>query len=202
MSVCRGGHGVRDIVPRPVDLQYSAVLSEDPMYAARRARRAERRRQIQRRRRVALVLLVAALAVVGYVVVGRGSGGSTASSTSGSGPTTDAPKSTDPPSASSGGSTAGSTTDKKTTPPPGAFTMTAVGDTMLGNTPELPASPSTYFSAVDTPLTEGAQIVFGNLEGTLTDATAGKCGSNSSNCYQFRAPPAFAGLSRTPGSRS
>lgn len=193
MSVCRGGHGVRDIVPRPVDLQYSAVLSEDPMYAARRARRAERRRQIQRRRRVALVLLVAALAVVGYVVVGRGSGGSTASSTSGSGPTTDAPKSTDPPSASSGGSTAGSTTDKKTTPPPGAFTMTAVGDTMLGNTPELPASPSTYFSAVDTPLTEGAQIVFGNLEGTLTDATAGKCGSNSSNCYQFRAPPAFAG---------
>ncbi len=147
------------------------------------------------------MLLVAALAVVGYVVVGRGSGGSSAAPTSGSGATTHTPAGSDPPSVSSGGSSAGSTTHETSThtPPPGAFTMTAVGDTMLGNTPDLPASPSTYFSAVHTPLTEGAQIVFANLEGTLTDATAGKCGSSSSNCYQFRAPPAFAGALKDSG---
>jgi poly-gamma-glutamate capsule biosynthesis protein CapA/YwtB (metallophosphatase superfamily) len=77
--------------------------------------------------------------------------------------------------------------------------MTAVGDTMLGNTPVVPPSPSTYFDEVKTPLTSGAQIVFGNLEGTLTDETAGKCGSDSTNCYQFRAPPSFASALKTSG---
>jgi poly-gamma-glutamate capsule biosynthesis protein CapA/YwtB (metallophosphatase superfamily) len=171
------------------------AVSEDPLYAARRARRAERRRQIQRRRRIALGVLVVALAIAGYAIAGRGSGGSNDAAgtgqSSGTGGSTGTGTTT--PSASGGGSTTSSTTTKTKQPPPsGDFTMTAVGDTMLGNTPDLPPSPSTYFSAVETPLRQGAQVVFGNLEGTLTDATAGKCGSNSSNCYQFHAPPSFA----------
>ncbi len=54
-------------------------------------------------------------------------------------------------------------------------TIAAVGDTMLGNTPDLPPQPGMYLAPVKRELTRGAQIVFGNLEGTLTTATAGKC---------------------------
>src|SRR5581483_7744683 len=44
-------------------------------------------------------------------------------------------------------------------------------------------------------------IVFGNLEGTLTDATAGKCPAKSigTTCFEFRAPPAFAADLRHAG---
>ena len=74
-----------------------------------------------------------------------------------------------------------------------SVTLTAVGDMMLGNTPDLPADPGTYFRAVRPELRKGAQIVFGNLEGTLTTATSGKCGSTpSSNCFAFRTPPSYA----------
>lgn len=38
-----------------------------------------------------------------------------------------------------------------------------------------------------------ADVVFGNLEGTLTDASASKCGGPSGGtCFAFRAPPRFA----------
>ena len=78
--------------------------------------------------------------------------------------------------------------------------LTAVGDMMLGNTPDLPADPGTYFRAVRPELRKGAQIVFGNLEGTLTTATAGKCGSApSSNCFAFRTPPSYARYFRQAG---
>src|SRR5690349_22864915 len=74
-----------------------------------------------------------------------------------------------------------------------SVTLTAVGDMMLGNTPDLPPDPGMYFRAVRPELWKGAQIVFGNLEGTLTTATAGKCGSTpSSNCFAFRTPPSYA----------
>src|SRR5580698_1086430 len=67
-----------------------------------------------------------------------------------------------------------------------SVTIAAVGDTMLGNTPDLPPSPGTYLNAVTRVLDRGAQIVFGNLEGTLTTATDGKCGPAghpSQNCF-------------------
>ena len=81
-----------------------------------------------------------------------------------------------------------------------SVTLTAVGDMMLGNTPDLPADPGTYFRAVRPELRKGAQIVFGNLEGTLTTATAGKCGSTpSSNCFAFRTPPSYARYFRQAG---
>jgi poly-gamma-glutamate capsule biosynthesis protein CapA/YwtB (metallophosphatase superfamily) len=74
-------------------------------------------------------------------------------------------------------------------------TIAAVGDTMLGNTPDLPADPATYFGAVKPTLDAGAQIVFGNLEGTLTTATTSKCGvqkGQTQTCFAFRDPPGYA----------
>ena len=68
--------------------------------------------------------------------------------------------------------------------------IAAVGDTMLGSTPTLPPSPDTYFAAVRSELR--GDIVFGNLEGTLTDVDSGKCAPKAKNCFAFRAPPAFA----------
>jgi hypothetical protein len=79
-------------------------------------------------------------------------------------------------------------------PPSGAsVTLTAVGDMILGITPVLPPDPASYFAAVEPALTHGAQIVFGNLEGTLTTSTASKCGAGpSTDCFAFRNPPGYA----------
>src|SRR6185503_20692006 len=42
-------------------------------------------------------------------------------------------------------------------------------------------------------LTSKAQIVFGNLEGTLTTASGSKCGgANGGSCFAFRDPPSWA----------
>jgi poly-gamma-glutamate capsule biosynthesis protein CapA/YwtB (metallophosphatase superfamily) len=81
----------------------------------------------------------------------------------------------------------------------GSVTITAVGDTMLGDTPDLPPDPGTYLSEVEPMLAPGSQIVFGNLEGTLTTATASKCGTTkpgkkaqAKDCFAFRIPPSYA----------
>ncbi|MBN9622312.1 MAG: CapA family protein, partial [Actinobacteria bacterium] len=68
----------------------------------------------------------------------------------------------------------------------------AVGDTMLGNTPELPADPGSYLDQVKGQLK--GDVVFGNLEGTLTDVSdSPKCGdAPSGTCYAFRTPPSYA----------
>ncbi|MBS1883412.1 MAG: CapA family protein [Actinobacteria bacterium] len=72
------------------------------------------------------------------------------------------------------------------------ITFAAVGDTMLGNTPELPADPGSYLDRVKGQLT--GDVVFGNLEGTLTDVSdSPKCGgAPSGTCYAFRTPPSYA----------
>jgi len=80
-----------------------------------------------------------------------------------------------------------------------SVTIAAVGDTMLGTTPELPPDPGSYLSAVRAVLDRGAQIVFGNLEGTLTTATASKCGAARANCFAFRDPPGYARYLRQAG---
>ena len=74
-----------------------------------------------------------------------------------------------------------------------SVTIAAVGDMMLGITPDLPPDPATYLDPVKGVLGTGAQIVFGNLEGTLTTATASKCGPGGAgaNCYAFRDPPDY-----------
>jgi poly-gamma-glutamate capsule biosynthesis protein CapA/YwtB (metallophosphatase superfamily) len=84
----------------------------------------------------------------------------------------------------------------------GSVTITAVGDTMLGDTPDLPPDPATYFAAVKSILDPGAQIVFGNLEGTLTTATTSKCGVQKGpgkTCFAFRDPPGYASYLKDAG---
>src|ERR1700744_1938357 len=72
------------------------------------------------------------------------------------------------------------------------ITFAAVGDTMLGNTPELPSDPGSYLNHVKGQLT--GDVVFGNLEGTLTNVSdSPKCGgAPSGDCYAFRTPPSYA----------
>ena len=86
-------------------------------------------------------------------------------------------------------------------PAAASVTISVVGDTMLGNTPDLPPHPAAYLDRVKPLLDAGAQIVFGNLEGTLTTATASKCGPRgpSRDCYAFRDPPGYARYLRDAG---
>ena len=65
---------------------------------------------------------------------------------------------------------------------------------ILGNTPNLPPSPSTYLDAVSSAIRWKAQIRFANLEGTLTTASTSKCGPKSTpgTCFAFSDPPAYA----------
>jgi poly-gamma-glutamate capsule biosynthesis protein CapA/YwtB (metallophosphatase superfamily) len=69
--------------------------------------------------------------------------------------------------------------------------IAAVGDTALGIAPTLPSDPAAYLDPVKPELT--GDVVFGNLEGTLTDVSESpKCGPESSECFAFRAPPEYA----------
>ena len=84
----------------------------------------------------------------------------------------------------------------------GAVTISAVGDMMLGTMPDLPPDPDAYLDAVKPILDSGAQIVFGNLEGTLTTATDSKCGPSrrpEQDCFAFRDPPDYARYFREAG---
>lgn len=72
-----------------------------------------------------------------------------------------------------------------------AIAIAAVGDLAMGITPTLPPEPATYFDPVKGELKGDA--VFANLEGTLTDVSESpKCGTGSSECFAFRAPPEYA----------
>jgi poly-gamma-glutamate capsule biosynthesis protein CapA/YwtB (metallophosphatase superfamily) len=76
---------------------------------------------------------------------------------------------------------------------PGTITIAAVGDTAMGVTPVLPPEPSSYFDSVQGELK--GDVVFGNLEGTLTNVSESpKCGpeAESGQCFAFRAPPEYA----------
>lgn len=80
---------------------------------------------------------------------------------------------------------------KKPPFPPGVVTISAVGDIVMGSTPELPADGGRgFFAAVAADLP--ADIVLGNLEGTLTNRGSPKCGAASTNCFSFRTPPSYA----------
>ncbi len=69
---------------------------------------------------------------------------------------------------------------------------------MLGTTPTLPSDPAAYFSRIGRELR--GDVVFGNLEGALTDVSESpKCGAGSTECFAFRAPPEFARGLRAAG---
>ena len=61
---------------------------------------------------------------------------------------------------------------------------------MLGYAGTLAPDPDTYFDGVRPQIT--GDIRFANMEGTLTNLTSGKCGANSTACYEFRVPPSWA----------
>src|SRR5512140_1344830 len=83
--------------------------------------------------------------------------------------------------------------------PARAIRVAAVGDIMMGTTfPESilpPEDGATLFRSV-APLLAGHDIVFGNLEGPLTDVERStKCpkpGRNGRPCFAFRTPPRYA----------
>lgn len=76
--------------------------------------------------------------------------------------------------------------------------MSFSGDLELGNTPTLPANPTSYLSPITSAI--AAPLAFANLEGTLTNVTYGsKCGASSSACYAFKVPPSFAHAYRSAG---
>jgi poly-gamma-glutamate capsule biosynthesis protein CapA/YwtB (metallophosphatase superfamily) len=55
-----------------------------------------------------------------------------------------------------------------------------------------------YFASVRREL--AGDVVWGNLEGTLTEGGSSKCtAASDSSCYSFRAPPSYAGVLRTAG---
>src|ERR1700744_3258095 len=120
-----------------------------------------------------------------------------------------APAVTSPaPSAAQGGAQSASATPLATAQPksaqptstPATSVTIAAGGTMLGNTPDLPPDPAGYYDAVKTELRHNAQIVFGNLEGTLTTAPGNKCGSSEGiTCFAFRDPPSYARYYRDAG---
>jgi Bacterial capsule synthesis protein PGA_cap len=86
------------------------------------------------------------------------------------------------------------------TPTHGAVRLTAVGDTILGNTPDLPPNPASYLDAVKPKIRWKAQIRFANLEGTLTNVSSGKCGGhNGGSCFAFRNPPHYAAFLHRDG---
>lgn len=88
-------------------------------------------------------------------------------------------------------------TTSTTVPSLTSVTLSAVGDTNLGMTPNVPANPVAWFSPVTAALS--APIEFANLEGTFTSATTSKCGLASTNCYAFKNPISFAAAYRRVG---
>ena len=98
----------------------------------------------------------------------------------------------DSPETDGSGRESGSSVNGGTSASGSGISFAAVGDTMLGNTPELPSDPGSYLDPVKGQLI--GDVVFGNLEGTLTDVSESpKCGgAPSGSCYAFRTPPSYA----------
>ena len=74
-----------------------------------------------------------------------------------------------------------------------------MGDTELGNTPQLPADPVGVPRAGQARAL-AAPIVFGNLEGTMTTRRPRPSAApRSTECYAFRVPTAYARVYRATG---
>ena len=141
-----------------------------------------RRARVRRRRAVATAVLLLFLVAAGYGLAQLWPSGSPAEAGSSLG--------------ASGGGTSRSSGPPASSPPAtapkptGTVTLSAVGDTMLGYAGTLAPDPDTYFDGVRRQIT--GDIRFANMEGTLTNLTSGKCGANSTACYEFRVPPSWA----------
>ncbi|MET8526956.1 CapA family protein [Micromonospora sp. NPDC005172] len=142
-----------------------------------------------RRVAIGLVVLLAALLAAGCADSGEASVWQPGAGGGGTG----VPLSTAGPKASGGASTSGGDD---------AISLSATGDIIMGNAPSrLPAAGGKgFFDPVTGALR--ADLVMGNLEEPLTvDTGTGKCGPNSTRCFQFRAPPEYAAHLRDAGFR-
>ena len=74
---------------------------------------------------------------------------------------------------------------------PAAIDITAVGDIAMAPSSDGGAG---FFHGVRGALT--GDVVLGNLEGTLATGGVSKCSASSTNCFAFRAPPAYARVLR------
>ncbi len=71
------------------------------------------------------------------------------------------------------------------------ITIAAVGDIVMGSTPNLPPDGGrTFFDGVVADLS--GDVVLGNLEGTLSSGGSSKCSSGSTDCFAFQTPPSYA----------
>ncbi|MGC4804148.1 CapA family protein [Micromonospora sp. DT233] len=81
-----------------------------------------------------------------------------------------------------------------------SVSLSATGDIIMGNAPNRlpPGGGKGFFDSVKKAL--AADLVMGNLEEPLTvDTGTGKCGADSTRCFQFRAPPEYAAHLRDAG---
>ena len=86
----------------------------------------------------------------------------------------------------------------KSAVPAGVVTIAAVGDIVMGSTPNLPPDGGrSFFDGVKTDL--AGDVVLGNLEGTLSVGGGSKCGAGSTNCYAFQTPPSYGAWLRKAG---
>ena len=80
----------------------------------------------------------------------------------------------------------------------GAAEQPAVRFAFAGDIAMAQGPAESYFKSVRLDLT--GDVVWGNLEGALTNRGSSKCGSpGDSSCFAFRAPPSYAPLLRDAG---
>jgi poly-gamma-glutamate capsule biosynthesis protein CapA/YwtB (metallophosphatase superfamily) len=73
-----------------------------------------------------------------------------------------------------------------------AVTISWVGDMSFSRKHGLPRDPHSVFAPVRSSL--AADLVTGNLEGTLGRGGPSKCGGGRPNCHAFQAPASYAGV--------
>ena len=72
------------------------------------------------------------------------------------------------------------------------MSISAVGDIIMGSTPQLPPDGGRHLFDGVTGKVPGT-VALANMDQALTDdAAVSKCGATSSDCYAFRTPPGYA----------
>src|SRR4051812_15615251 len=95
------------------------------------------------------------------------------------------------PPATSGAAVSTSPGAPSSAPAP-PVSISAVGDIIMGSTPQLPPDGGRHLFDGVAGQVPGT-VALANLDQTLTDESAvSKCGAASSDCYAFRTPPAYA----------
>jgi hypothetical protein len=84
-------------------------------------------------------------------------------------------------------------------PAAAAVRLAAVGDIMLGTENLLPPDGARGFFTEAAPYLKGRDVVFGNLEGPLTDRGAPSKDTSTGRSFCFRSPPSYGRLLKEAG---